>query len=117
MEKTKQQQKQLKDKDVERAQAEQAAYNDGMTKIAQSLTAQLRDVAWTFCAKVWNEALNTVGVMADFYLRGADKVYYPPTLHLAPSIAPPSPNPSSTTSVPQSTITLATKPAFGKDKE
>ena len=40
MEKTKQQQKQLEDKDV------------GMTKTTQSLTAQLQDVAWAFCAEV-----------------------------------------------------------------
>ena len=42
-------------------------------------------------------------------------MYYPPTLRLAPSIAYPSPHPSPTSSVPQSTITSATKPAFGKD--
>ena len=40
MEKTKQQQKQLEDKDVR------------MTKTTQSLTAQLQDVAWAFCAEV-----------------------------------------------------------------
>ena len=40
MEKTKQQQKQLEDKDV------------GMTKTTQSLIAQLQDVAWAFCAEV-----------------------------------------------------------------
>ena len=40
MEKTKQQQKQLEDKDV------------GMTKTTQSLTAQLQDVAWAFYAEV-----------------------------------------------------------------
>ena len=40
MEKTKQQQKQLEDKDVR------------MTKTTQSLTAQLQDVAWAFCVEV-----------------------------------------------------------------
>ena len=117
MEKTKQQQKQLEDKDCERAKAEQAAYNAGMTKTTQSLTAQLRDVAWTFCAEVWSEALNTAGVMADSDLRGANKVYYPLALCLTPSIASPPPNPSSTSSTPQSTITSATKPASRIDKE
>lgn len=45
MEKTKQEKKQLKDKDVEKAKAEHAAFDVSMTKTTQSLTAQLRDVA------------------------------------------------------------------------
>ena len=69
------QQKQLKGKDVERAKAKQMAYDDGMTKTAQSLTAQLRDVARAFCLEVQGEALNAVGVDTDAELRGSDKVY------------------------------------------
>ena len=80
-------------------------------------TAQLRDVARTFCAKVWSEALNITGVEVNFDLRGVDKVYYPPALRLTPSIAPSPPNLSSTSSVPKSTTTSTTKPTFGKDKE
>ena len=118
MEKTKQQQKQLEDKDCERAKAEQAAYNAGMTKTTQSLIAQFKDVARAFCAEVWSEALNIAGVIANSDLKGADKVYCPPALRLAPSIAsPPPPNPNLASSVPQSTITSATKPASRKDKE
>ena len=52
MEKTKQQQKQLKDKDVEKAKVEQAAYDARKTKTAQSLIAQLKDVAQAFCVEV-----------------------------------------------------------------
>ena len=52
MEKTKQQQKQLEDKDVEKAKAEQAAYDARKTKTAQSLIAQLKDVAQAFCVEV-----------------------------------------------------------------
>ena len=52
MEKTKQQQKQLEDKDAEKAKAEKAAYDARKTKIAQSLTAQLKDVAQAFCVEV-----------------------------------------------------------------
>lgn len=117
MEKTKQQQKLLKDKYSKRAKAEHAAYDAGMTKTAQSLTAQLRNVARNFCAEVQSEALNTTGVEADSDLRGADKVYYPPTLCLAPSIALPPPNPSFTSLVPKSTTTSTIKSASEKDKE
>ena len=84
-----------------------------MTKTTQSLTAQLKDVAQAFCAEVWSKALNIAKVIAYYDFRGVDKVYYP----LAPSIASPSPNPSPVSSMPQSTITLATKLASGKDKK
>ena len=82
MEKTKQQQKLLEDKDAERAKAEQAAYDAGMTKTTQSLTTQLRDVARTFCVEVQSKALNIARVEADSDLRGANKVYYPSALRL-----------------------------------
>lgn len=41
----KQLQKQLEAKDDEKAKAKQTVYDAGMTKMAESLTAQLRDVA------------------------------------------------------------------------
>ena len=44
--------KELEGKDAEKAKAKQAAYDAGMTKTAQSLTAQLWDVARAFCLKV-----------------------------------------------------------------
>ena len=117
MEKTKQQKKQLEDKDAKRAKAKQAAYDAGMIKTTQSLTAQLKDVARTFCAEVWSEFLNVAGVMADFNLRGVDKVYYPPALCLTPSTALPPPKLSSTSSMPKSTTTSTTMPTSRKDKE
>lgn len=117
MEKTKQQQKKLKDKDAKKAKVEQAAYGANMTKTAQSLIAQLRDVAWAFCAEVWNEAFNTAGVDVAFDLREVDKVHYPPTLCVAPSTTPPPPNPSSTSLAPKFTTTATTMPSPGKDKE
>ena len=116
MEKIKQQHKRLKDKDAEKAKAEQVAYDAGMTKTSQSLNAQLRDVGRAFCVEVWSEALNTARVTVDSEL-SADKVYYPPALHLAPSTTPAPPNPSSTSSVPKSSLTSTTMPASRKDKE
>lgn len=56
-----------------------------MRRTAQSLTAQLRDVARAFCAKVLGEALNDAGVDVDSKLREAEKVYYPQPLHIAPA--------------------------------
>ena len=44
------------------AMAEQVAYNAGMTMIAQSQTAQLKDISWDFCLEVWGQALNAAGV-------------------------------------------------------
>ena len=105
--KTKQQQKQLEPKDAEMAKAEQAAYDASMTKAAQNLTAQLRDVARAFCLEVWGEALNAAGVSIELELRALDKVYYPPALRLAPSLTQPSVDPSSAAASAQSTTTSA----------
>lgn len=52
IEQAKLQQKQLEGKGTEKAKAEQPVYDASMTKIAQSLTAQFKDVAWAFCLEV-----------------------------------------------------------------
>lgn len=79
----KQTKKKLDDKLAEMAQAEQAAYDVGMTKTAKSLTAQLRDVTRAFCLEVWGHALNATRVNIELELRAPNKVYYPPALRLA----------------------------------
>ena len=81
----KQRKKKLDDKAAEMAQAEQAAYDMGMTKTVESLTVQLRNVARAFCLEVWGQALNAVGVSTESELRAPDKFYYPPALRLAPT--------------------------------
>lgn len=111
MEKTKQQQKQLEDKDAKKAKAKEATHDAGMTKIAQSLTTQLRDVAWAFYAEVCSEALSVAGVKTDSDLRGANKVYY------LPSTAPPPPNPSSTSYPPKPIATPASTTSAEKEKD
>ena len=88
------QQKQLKGKDAEKAKAEQATCDAGMTKTTQILTAQLRDVAQDFCLEVWGEAVNAAEVNADSDLRGTDKVQYPLALRITPSSASLPPDPS-----------------------
>ena len=67
------------------AQAEQAAYDAGMTKTTESLTVQLRDIARAFCLEVWSQALSAAGVSIESELRAPNKVYYPLALHLAPA--------------------------------
>lgn len=113
IEQTKLQQKQLEGKDTEKVKAEQATYNAGMTKTAQSLTAQLRDVAQAFCVEVCGDALNVAGVDVESNLRGANKVYYLLAFRIAPSTTPPPPSPSFASSVPKSTTTSATTLASG----
>ena len=93
------------------------AYNAGMTKTAQSLTAQLRDVAGVFCLQVWGEALNAVGVDADAELRETDKVYYPLALRISPSSAPSPPDLSSTSLALKSTTISTPTSSVGKEKE
>lgn len=115
IEKTKQQQKQLKGKDAEKAKDEQAVYDAGMTKTTQSLTAQLRDVARVFCVEVWNEALNSIRVNVDSELRESEKVYYPQPLCIAPSPTSAFPDPSSTSLMPKPALISAS--ATSSDKE
>ena len=71
------QQKELEGKYSKKAKAEQAAYDDGMTKTAQSLIAQLRDVAWAFYLEFWGKALNATGVGVDSDLEGPTKFTIP----------------------------------------
>ena len=87
--------KQLEAKDDEKAKVEQVAYDASMTKAAESLTAQLKDIARAFCLEVWGQALNAAGVSTESELRTLDKFYYPAALRSAPSPPQPSANPSS----------------------
>lgn len=48
------------------------------TKVAKSLTAQLRDVVRAFCMEVYGQALTTAGVSIESKFRAPDKVYYLP---------------------------------------
>lgn len=117
IEKNKQQQRQLEEKDAEKAKAEQAMYDTGMKKTAQSLIAQLWDVARAFYAEVWGEALDVVGVNVDSKLREAEKIYYPQPLHIAPSLVPTPLDPSSTSSVPKLDVTSTFVISSKKEKE
>ena len=49
----KQTKKKLETKEAEMSKVEQAAYDVGMIKIAESLTVQLKNVALAFCLEVW----------------------------------------------------------------
>ena len=117
MVKLKQTKKQLEAKEAEKAQAEQATYDAGMTKAAKSLIAHLKDVAHAFCLEVSGQALNAVGVNTESELRGPDKVYYPFTLRLAPTLPQPPADPSS--APPSSSVQpdLVPSPTSAKGKK
>jgi len=84
----KQAKKQLEAKKAKMSKVKQVAYDAGVTKTAESLTAQLRDVAQAFCLEVWGQALNVARVSTESELRAFEKVYYPPALHLVPTPPP-----------------------------
>ena len=88
-----------------------------MTKIAQNLTTQLKDVARAFYLEVWGQALTAAGVSTKSELRAPDKVHYPSALRLAPSPSPPSTDPNSAFASIQPTTTLATTPATKKGQD
>ena len=111
--------KQLEAKEKEKAEAEQAESDPGITKVVESLTAQLKHVTCTFCLKVWGQALNAVGVDIELELRAPNKVYYPPDLYLAPTPPQPLVDPSSAlySSLAQPNNTPSSTSAKGKDKK
>ena len=117
MVKFKQQQKQLEAKEAEKAKAEQAAYNASKTKTTRSLTTQLQDVAQAFCLEVWGQALTSTKVSTELELRAPNKVYYPPVLHLAPSLTQPQANPSSASTSVQPTTAPTATPATKKGQD
>ena len=84
----------------------------GMTKTAQSLTAQLRDVARAFCLEVWGQALTTAGVNTKSELRAFNRIYYPLALRLAPNSSQPSADldlaPTSSSAQPATTSSATT---------
>lgn len=85
VEKAKDQAKKAKE-EVEKAweQAEQEGYDIGVAETEEALKAEVSGVCRTYCAQVWDEALNQVGVEASSVLRNAESVYYPQAIH-APS--------------------------------
>lgn len=88
-----------------------------MTKSAQSLTTQLRDVAQTFCVEVQGEVLNAAGVIANFDLKKAEKVYYPLPLRIAPALDPNPLDPSFTSTVRKLDATLTSVIYSEKEKD
>ena len=115
----KQANKQLETKEKEKAEAEQVAFDTGMTEAAEILTTQLRDVARAFCLDLWGQALNVTGVDTESELWAPDKVYYPPALCLAPTLPQPLVDPSSAplSSSAQPSDAPSSTSAKGKDKK
>ena len=79
--------KQLETMEKEKVEAKQAAYDAGMTKAVESLTIQLKDITRAFYLKVWGQALTATRIGTKSELWAPDKVYYPPTLRLAPTFS------------------------------
>lgn len=88
-----------------------------MTKVVESLTAQLRDAARAFCLEVWGQALNPARVSTESELRAPDTVYYPLILRLAPTLPQPSTNPSSAPPSSSDSPDNVPSPTLAKGKE
>ena len=88
-----------------------------MAKAAESLIAQLRDVARAFCLEVWGQALTIAGVNTKSELRAPNKVYYPPTLRLALNPPQSSANPDSAPTSSSAQPTTTPSATSTKDKE
>ncbi|XP_050291679.1 uncharacterized protein LOC126732728 [Quercus robur] len=65
--------------------ADQHGYDVRVVEIEDALRAEVPVVCRTYCALVWDEALNQAGVKASSVLRKAKSIYYPPTIRLPSS--------------------------------
>ena len=113
----KQTKKQLEAQEAKKAQAEQATYDVSMTKVAESLTAQLRDVARAFCLEVWGQALNAAGVSTESEFWAPSQVYYPLAPRLAPTLLQPLADPSSAPLSSSAQLDPIPSPTSAKGKE
>ena len=68
----------MKAKDV----VKQHGYDVGVAETEDSLRAEVPAVCRTYCALIWDEALNQAGVEASSVLRKAKSIYYPPAIRL-----------------------------------
>ena len=68
----------MKAKDV----VEQHGYDVGVAETEDSLRVEVPAVCRTYCALIWDEALNQAGVEASSVLRKAKSIYYPPAIRL-----------------------------------
>ena len=55
---------------------EQDRYDMGVAETKEALKAEVLKVCRFYCLKVWNEALDQVGVEASSALRRVESVYY-----------------------------------------
>ena len=62
--------------------AEQHGYDVRVAETKDSLRAEVPAVCRTYCALIWDEALNQAGVEASSVLRKAKSIYYPPAIRL-----------------------------------
>ena len=68
-----------------RDQAEQDGYDIGVVETEEVLKAKVLEVCMNYYLQMWNKALNQAKVEASSALRGAESVYYPPTIHASSS--------------------------------
>ena len=85
--------------------------------MAESLTAQLRDVAQAFYLKVWGQTLTAAGVSDESELRAPNMVYYPLALRLAPNPSQPSSDPNFAPTSSSTQLASTPPSALTKEKE
>ena len=69
--------------------AEAAAYERGVVETEARLTAEVTVVYRDYCVETYYKTLDQGGVLVDFDLRRADKVYYPEDIRQDPTALPP----------------------------
>ena len=74
--------KELGQKAEEIAKVKQAAWNLRQKEAEAHLKSQITTMCWSFCLRIWTEALNAARVDQSSKLRDLKKVFYPPTIRV-----------------------------------
>ena len=102
--------------------AEMVAYERGVQETKMRLVEKVAGVCRDYCTKVWAEALNQAGVLADSKLRRAENTYFPedirevPTL-FPPPVADPLPPPKQLSTIQAPSLEAEVSIGVGKGKE
>ena len=98
-----------------------AAYEQGMLETEHRLAEEVSKVCRDYCTMTWNEALKSVGVLADSELRRADRVFFPEPIREIltdlSSIALPLPPPEHVPSTQDLAANVGTSAGAGIGKE
>ena len=96
--------------------AETTSYERGVLETETWLAEEVAGVCRDYCVETWAEALNRVGLPADFELRSAENIFFPEDIREVPVTLPsPVADPFPTIQAPSPDAEISTGARKGKE--